>query len=246
MPTAIINGLTHYFVDEGAGEPLVLLHGAASSGESLKDNYLALSEEFRVIVPDLRGMGGSAHVKDLPPGGWVDDLFKLLEYLNIPKANFYGTSLGSRIALRFALDHPNHTNFVIMDAPIIANDPSGDESLNRNFDPGTFSSDRKALARSQHGDDWEQVMNNFLLIRNDVDLQEFYNLRDLCQSIGSRVLIMRGDVDDPVHPLSHSFELHAKIGDSTLAIIPACPSGVGRGNPKVMRSLISEFVLGNG
>ena len=182
MPTASINGLAHYFVDEGVGEPLVLLHGAASSGESLKDNYVALSEKFRVIVPDLRGMGSSAHVHELPPGGWVDDLFGLL--------------------------------------------------------------DRKTLAHTQHGDDWEQVMNNFLAIRNDAHLQEYYNLRDLCENVESRVLIMRGDVDDSVHPLRHSFELHSKIGDSTLAIVPACPSGVGRGNPKLMRSLISEFVFG--
>ena len=86
MPTAIINGLDHYYEDLGSGDPLVMLHGASSSSQSLAQHFPELSARYRIIAPDRRGMGRSSHVPDLPPSAWVDDVLGLLDHLSIDRA----------------------------------------------------------------------------------------------------------------------------------------------------------------
>jgi pimeloyl-ACP methyl ester carboxylesterase len=60
MPDATINGYKHHWEDLGSGEALVMFHGAANSGLTLKNHAQEMSKDFRVIVPDMRGMGQSA------------------------------------------------------------------------------------------------------------------------------------------------------------------------------------------
>jgi pimeloyl-ACP methyl ester carboxylesterase len=244
MPETVINAFKHHFEDVGSGEPLVMLHGAAGSGRGLVSQAKELLGDFRAIIPDLRAMGQSAHVESAPSSAWVDDLLGLLDHLGIQAAHVYGVSLGSRIALRFAIDHPERTRSVIMDAGIIANDPSGNAALNRGHDPDALPAERQEMARLQHGDDWKTVMTNYFNIRNDAALQEYYNLRKLATSVQVPVLILRGDVDDPVHPLAHSLELHQSIPVSRLAILPNSPSGALRGAPDMAQQIIHQFTTG--
>jgi pimeloyl-ACP methyl ester carboxylesterase len=66
--------------------------------------WRVLQREFRAIRYDLRGFGGSS----LPNGAYSHsaDLLDLLEYLDARPAHVIGLSMGGRMALRFALDHP--------------------------------------------------------------------------------------------------------------------------------------------
>ena len=104
MPTTTINGLKHYYEDQGSGDVLVMLHGAQGSAHQFEEHFPELSKHLRVIAPDMRSMGRSEHVKELPPSAWEDDLKALLDKLGISQANVYGSSLGSRVAMRFAID----------------------------------------------------------------------------------------------------------------------------------------------
>ncbi len=243
MPTATINGLQHYFEDEGSGDALVMIHGAAGSGRGLAQAHLSdLSKDFRVLIPDLRSMGQSEHVTEIPPSAWVDDMVGLLDHLGIEKAHVYGVSLGARVVLRFAIDHPDRTLSLIEDAAIIAIEAAGSAALNARYDVSGMSPEAQERYRQQHGDDWATVVENYFRIRNKPELQEFYNLRELCAKVSAPTLIMRGDIDDPVHPLAHSVEMRGLIPDSRLAIVPKTGSGVSMGEPEMMRQLIRQFV----
>jgi 3-oxoadipate enol-lactonase len=89
----------------GSGEPVVLIHGMGLDASMWDSQVPALAGEFRVIRYDVRGFGGST----LPDGPYChsDDLLQLLEFLDAPCAHVIGLSMGGRIALRFALAHPN-------------------------------------------------------------------------------------------------------------------------------------------
>jgi pimeloyl-ACP methyl ester carboxylesterase len=76
-----------------------------------------LQEEFRAIRYDVRGFGGSAVPKE--PYSHSDDLLALLEFLEARPAHVVGLSMGGRLALRFALDHPKYTaSLTLVDAAL--------------------------------------------------------------------------------------------------------------------------------
>jgi 3-oxoadipate enol-lactonase len=96
----------HYRV-RGQGENLLLIHGLGSSGADWEFQVRALERHFRVIVPDLPGSGYSpAFEGDISIGDCADVLWRLLDHLQIPRANIAGFSLGGAVALEMALQRP--------------------------------------------------------------------------------------------------------------------------------------------
>jgi pimeloyl-ACP methyl ester carboxylesterase len=75
-----------------------------------------LGRHFQVIDWNYRGAGQSDRAW---PGGafnqdtWVDDLEKILSYLGVQKALFWGTSTGSLITIRYAARYPSRVRAVI-------------------------------------------------------------------------------------------------------------------------------------
>lgn len=113
------NGATLAYADEGEGDRvLVMIHGLGSYLPTWKNNVEALSEEFRVIAPDLPGYGKSskqAAQHTIP--FFTESILQLLDELNIESAVFAGHSMGGQIALYMAAVHPNRTEALILTAP---------------------------------------------------------------------------------------------------------------------------------
>ncbi|MNC24685.1 3-oxoadipate enol-lactonase 2 [compost metagenome] len=94
------------YSDQGQGEVIVLLHGFCGSAAYFEQVIPFLSSSYRVIAPDLRGHGAS----DAPLGAYsidqmADDVFSLLNALDISKVYLLGHSLGGYITLSFAQRH---------------------------------------------------------------------------------------------------------------------------------------------
>jgi pimeloyl-ACP methyl ester carboxylesterase len=96
----------------GEGEPLVLVHGL---GANLAFWYLSvassLAQNYRVILYDLRGHGESSTPISDPQSGYTlpdmaQDLFNLLQALEISHTHLVGHSFGARVALYYAMQHP--------------------------------------------------------------------------------------------------------------------------------------------
>jgi pimeloyl-ACP methyl ester carboxylesterase len=109
MPYFDRDGIDLYWLERGRGRPVVLLHGLGSCGGDSAFQVPALQDEFRTILPDLRGSGRSAH----PPGpysiaGFADDTWALLDHLGVRDADVVGFSLGGAVALEMALQRPAH------------------------------------------------------------------------------------------------------------------------------------------
>ena len=100
----------HYKV-EGAGPPLVLLHGFSDSLESWHEHgYVeALKPDYQVILLDARGHGASDKPHD--PDAYemsrnVADILAVLDALQAPTAHFFGYSMGGRIGFALAQHAP--------------------------------------------------------------------------------------------------------------------------------------------
>lgn len=96
------------YLEQGAGTPLVLLHGIGSAARSWRHQLQGLSHAFRVIAWDAPGYGGSsALTKDEPDAGdYAMALDSFVDALGIDRFHLVGHSLGSLMAARFARLHP--------------------------------------------------------------------------------------------------------------------------------------------
>ena len=107
------DGTSIFFVDEGSGIPVVLVHGIYGNiDRSWKDRGVydgLLAEGYRVIAFDNRGHGKSEKPHDSEKYGleMPEDIRRLLDYLEIDRAHIVGYSMGGRIVTKFRELHPN-------------------------------------------------------------------------------------------------------------------------------------------
>jgi len=108
-------------LDEGQGEPIVLVHGFASSKEVnwVQPGWFETLKGAgrRVIALDDRGHGRSSKLYD--PADYhtkkmASDLRALLDHLGLPRADVMGYSMGARIAAFFALAYPDRVRSVVL------------------------------------------------------------------------------------------------------------------------------------
>lgn len=227
MPDFTLNGFPHHWEEAGDGdEALVLVHGASTSGKQMLPHMAEFTSRFRVIVPDMRGMGQSAHVESIPASAWVDDLRALLDHLGLQRVHLYGFSLGSRVVMRFAADYPERVASLIVDAPIVYNEEDVQEAVHQRFDASSIPAERKKEMERWHGGAWATVVANYQHIRQQADVQEYLDMRERSKAITAPTLILRGDDRTGPYPLEHSTLLYRTIKDSWLAILPNTRSGV--------------------
>lgn len=109
------------YLDEGAGEPIVLLHGFASTARVnwvFPGWVVTLTEAGRrVIALDNRGHGASSKLYD--PAAYhttamMGDVRALLDHLNIERADIMGYSMGARIAAVMAVYHPERVRSLVL------------------------------------------------------------------------------------------------------------------------------------
>jgi pimeloyl-ACP methyl ester carboxylesterase len=104
------NGVSIHYVEQGNGEPIVLLHGIGGSLQSFvtRDIVSDLAQDYRVIAFDLRGHGMSGKPHDPQQYGREMglDVVRLLDHLNLPQAHIVGYSLGGFITSQLLTLHP--------------------------------------------------------------------------------------------------------------------------------------------
>jgi pimeloyl-ACP methyl ester carboxylesterase len=109
------------FLDEGQGEPIVLVHGFASSKEVnwVQPGWFATLKGAgrRVIALDNRGHGQSSKLyepADYHTTKMADDVRALLDHLGLPRADVMGYSMGARITAFLALEHPQRVRAMVL------------------------------------------------------------------------------------------------------------------------------------
>ncbi len=126
MPFAEVNGISLYYEVHGQGPVVVLSHGIVGDTQSFAPLIPALAAVYQVVVYDERGRGQSGD----GPGAFAiadcaHDLQALLAHLSISQAVHLGHSFGGRVALMFALAHPEAVQGLILMAVMSAAPPQG-------------------------------------------------------------------------------------------------------------------------
>jgi pimeloyl-ACP methyl ester carboxylesterase len=116
MPTVRVNNLDVAYNDHGDGDiPIVLLHGFPLDKRMWESQVQALSGEFRIITPDLRGHGES----QVTPGPYTmellaEDVKSFLDAMNLQQVVLGGFSMAGYVAFSFYRKYPERVNSLML------------------------------------------------------------------------------------------------------------------------------------
>jgi pimeloyl-ACP methyl ester carboxylesterase len=120
MQAFLSDGVNIAFIDEGEGDPVLLIHGFASSVRYnwVEPGWVGFLERngYRIIAFDNRGHGDSEKLYDTQAYGaplMAKDARRLLDHLDIGRADVMGYSMGARITAFLALSHPDRVRSAI-------------------------------------------------------------------------------------------------------------------------------------
>jgi pimeloyl-ACP methyl ester carboxylesterase len=113
--TVKINGMEMYYEIVGDGDPMLLLHSGTQTSRMWDGFVERFSERYRLIIPDLRGHGGSNN----PQGLWTTfqfaaDVFALLDHLGVDRVRALGASAGAMTLLRMATLQPDRLDSMVV------------------------------------------------------------------------------------------------------------------------------------
>jgi pimeloyl-ACP methyl ester carboxylesterase len=108
-------GTRIYWDEQGQGAPVLLIMGLGYPSAAWHRTRPALSQHFRTIALDNRGVG----LSDVPPGPYsiatmASDAAAVLDAAGITRAHVFGISMGGMIAQEFALQYPARTRSLIL------------------------------------------------------------------------------------------------------------------------------------
>jgi pimeloyl-ACP methyl ester carboxylesterase len=115
MPFVENQGTKIYWDEQGQGAPVLLIMGLGYPSVAWHRTRPSLSQHFRTIAFDNRGVG----LSDVPPGPYsiatmASDAAAVLDAAGITRAHVFGISMGGMIAQEFALQYPARTRSLIL------------------------------------------------------------------------------------------------------------------------------------
>ena len=246
MPTVRANGLDIAYDVHGAGPPLVLLHGATSSGrEDFAAQIPLFSKAFRVYVPDARGHAGTKW--DVASGfryDWlVDDLEAFADALGLETFHVLGFSMGAMTALQFAVRAPDRLRTLVVIGITTHREPRTSVAQ-RLMDP------QRALQRDprwaselglrhdpvQGEGAWQRLLP---AIAADIAVQPLLGPAEL-HSIDCPAMVVCGD-HDPFVPVEHAAGVARQVPDGRLFVVPDCGHEVMVRRPGLFNEATAGF-----
>jgi pimeloyl-ACP methyl ester carboxylesterase len=246
MPRIHANGLDIGYDVLGAGPPLVMLHGAASSGQATFAAQIPrLAEAFRVYLPDARGHGTTRwDAADGFDAGWlVDDLVGFVDGLGLRSFHLAGYSMGAMTALGFATRAPERLRTLVAVGISTAREPRAsvtrrlmDPARVLRSDPAWAADLARTLEPVQGPGAWQRLLP---AIAADVAGQPLFTAADL-RRITPPTLVACGD-RDPLVPVGQAWELARQVRDGRLLVVPDSGHDVLTQRPDIANEALKGF-----
>lgn len=247
----IVQGLATRVLTAGDGPAVIFLHGTGGSGKVWFNQLRRFEPEYRVIAPDLPGYGQTPlpsfirSIDDYP-----DFVRALMDEAGLSRAVLVGNSMGGRVALQVALDHPERVaGLVLVNSSGIS--LPGLPILNvRETDPREFASKLfyKASARSASaGALVERLAETPEQQRAHETMRRLTTgplRRDMQERLGeiqAPTLVVWGE-GDQVIPLAYGEAFAAAIPHARLAVIPRAGHVPMLERPGAVNEAIAAFL----
>lgn len=98
----------------GTGPPLIILHGLFGMLDNLRTMARMMEEKYQCIQVDLRNHGKSPDDEEMNYRAMSDDVLELMDDLKMNVASILGHSMGGKVAMQFALSHPERVDKLIV------------------------------------------------------------------------------------------------------------------------------------
>ncbi|MBC9724204.1 alpha/beta fold hydrolase [Streptomyces sp. TRM68367] len=232
-----------WYEAEGAGDPLLLLHGGLCTNETWAAQRTDFAARYRVFLPERRGHGHTPDVEGpLSYQDMADDTVAFIESVVGGPAHLVGWSDGGVVALLVAIARPDLVRKVVaMGASFLPGPQSGaaPEMLDHvTPDAPDLAMFRQAYeATSPDGaDHWPVVMGKLTdMFRTQPTIPE----EDLAR-IGAPTLVLVGD--DDLITLEHTVALYRAIPGSELAVVPGTSHALLMEKPAEVNRIILDFL----
>lgn len=256
-----------FYETHGAGEPLLLIPGFASGAWNWFRQIDDLSQDFKVITFDPRGIGRSkaeneAELENLSMNVFADDVLHILDKLEIEKAHICGASFGGFVAETFALNFPERLGKLILACTSFggAHHVPPDLEILMAFasTDGMNTSERirkfmiPAFTPEFTAEFPETVEKVCRLRENSVVPEKIYtaqlttattfDYKDRVREIENETLIITGS-NDKVVPVQNSINLAEKMPNATLEIIKNGSHMFFVENAEEFNRKVKEFIL---
>lgn len=106
-----VNGMRMYYEVSGAGDPLIVLHGAYMNIPSMGAIIPKLAETHKVYALELQGHGRTTDIaRPITYPALADDVASFMDAVGLRKADVFGYSMGAIVGLQLAIRHPAKVN----------------------------------------------------------------------------------------------------------------------------------------
>lgn len=266
MPVALVNGVNLYYEVTGKGFPLVWSHEFAGDFKSWDPQVKFFSRRYQVITYNARGYLPSEVPTESTAYSQehaIEDLYQLLQHLDIQQAYVGGLSMGGNVALNFGITHPDMAKALIIAA-------AGSGTTNREH----FESRMEDLARRLETESMKAAAERYVCEPNRVQLprkdpksgQEFYEgfvahsaigaaftvrgvmlkrptifaLESKLQQLTVPALIMVGDED--TNCIEPALFMKRNIPRSGLIVFPKAGHAINLEEPALFNRTVLDFL----
>jgi pimeloyl-ACP methyl ester carboxylesterase len=166
-----------FYLDAGAGAPVVLLHGSGpgvSAWANWQKTIPGLAAEFQVLAPDIVGYGATARPDDVHYSlrTWTDHVLRFLDALGLERVSLIGNSLGGRIALALAEEHPDRiARMVLMGSPGVGMTVTEGLKALRGYEPSPKN--MRALLLDYFAVDRSIITDDLVRIRYEASVETY-------------------------------------------------------------------------
>jgi pimeloyl-ACP methyl ester carboxylesterase len=250
-----VNGMQMYYEVSGAGDPLVVLHGAYMNIPSMGAIIPRLAETHKVYALELQGHGRTTDIdRPITYPNLADDVSAFMDSVGLPKADVFGYSMGAEVGLQLAIRHPAKVNKLV--AASVAYDLRGWQPAFTEMIPQMtvemvsampFAKEYPKLAANPKG--FPELARKLIALEKEPMAWE----ADV-KALKTPVLVIAGDAD--VTTLEHSVAMFRLLGGgvmgdmgnplaaSRLAILPATSHTAVITQVDLLHGLIEPFLKG--
>lgn len=250
-----IDGMQMYYEVSGAGEPLIVLHGAYMNIPTMGPIIPKLAETHKVYALELQGHGRTTDIdRPITYAAMADDVAAFMDKVGLAKADVFGYSMGGQVGLQLAIRHPAKVNHLV--AASAAYDLKGWQPVYTAAIPQMtvemilgmpFAEDYRRLAPNPDG--FRGLVEKLIALEKEPMAWE----ADV-KALRAPVLIIAGDAD--VLTVEHAVAMFRLLGGggmgdmgtplaaSRLAILPATSHTAVITQPDLLHALIEPFLKG--